>query len=407
MRVAALSASDFIGLCLEALARHRLRTALALTGVVIGVTAVTTLTSVIEGARRDVVSRYALLGLNNVVARPRLGTPDSGAASVPTISIGEFDRLRQVIPGEFVLSSLVERSSSIHGPAGVRTVALLGVDPEFQQLMQLQATAGRLLSPLDVESGRRVGVLGQALASDLFVGTNPIGASVVVDGEAYTVTGVLARRAGPGGSGGTLSPRDLNAAILVPPRRDAFLGFQGLTEIWLGVPESVGLEQASELLGRALVRIRGGRSDMEVLVPRDLLDQQLAAQRTFGILLGTAAMLALVSGGIGIMNLMLATILERTSEIGLRRSVGARRTWILGQFLAESTLIAISGGVLGTVIGVGTSAFVAGFAGWPTHVSMWGLMAALTSSLTVGLFFGAYPAWKAAHLEPFEALRHE
>jgi putative ABC transport system permease protein len=397
-------------LSLEALSRHQLRTVLGIIGIVIGVGAVTAMLSVGEGARREVIRQVELLGLNNIVVRPR-HVEDSRATfpgKVRVLSFDDVDRLPRLVPFAVAWSPLVERYGHLSGPARSESGSVLGVWPDYQKIMALRPAEGRLLAVWDVDQDQRTCVLGFSLSRTLFGGANPVGRLIRIEGMPFTVVGVLKLRASPGTSGGTLSPRDLNAAALIPARRGPLLGQASfVNELWMRVPDELSVTNAAAIAGHALGVLHGGQNDFEALAPRDLLEQRLHAQRTFNVVLGSVAVLSLLVGGIGIMNMMLASVLERTSEIGLRRSVGATRRWITQQFLLESVLMTVAGGILGVVAGAITAAGVTHYAGWPTHISVWAVGASLVISAGIGVFFGTYPALRAAHLEPVDAVRYE
>jgi putative ABC transport system permease protein len=373
-------------------------------GVVTGISAVTAMISVIEGARREIIAQVSLLGINNVVARPKSG----GEGTLQPISYEDVAKLRTLVPFAEAWSPLAERTSRLEGPVGIADADILGVGPEFAGIMRLSPAAGRVIGVLDIDGDRRVAVLGAELARVLFGQRRAVGASLTIETDTYRVVGVLDRRESPAATGGTLSPRDLNRAVLVPARHDTFFGIPvGVSELWAKMPESVPVDRAGVVLSRALTSLHGGRQDFEVLVPLELLRQRLRAQRTFGVILASVSVLALLTGGLGIMNMMLASVLERTSEIGLRRAVGATRGWIVGQFLLESTTIAAAGGAIGIALGFLASMLISRYAGWPTHVSAWGLLVAATLSVVVGIVAGTYPSWRAAMLEPVAALHSE
>jgi putative ABC transport system permease protein len=402
--------ADVIALSLEALSRHKLRTALGITGIVIGVGAVTAMLSVGEGARREVIRQVELLGLNNIVLRPRHFENSRGTSPirVRVLSFDDLDRLPRLVPFAAAWSPLVERYGSLSGPARSESGSVLGVWPDYQKIMGLRPAEGRLLAIWDVDQDARTCVLGFSLSRALFGEASPVGQLIRIEGMPFTVVGVLKPRASPGTSGGTLSPRDLNAAVLIPARRGTLLGQASLVnELWMRVPDEISVAKAVAIAGHALQLLHGGQKDFEALAPRDLLQQRLNAQRTFDVVLGSVAVLSLLVGGIGIMNMMLASVLERTSEIGLRRSVGATRRWITQQFLLESVLMTVAGGILGVVAGAITAAGVTHYAGWPTHISVWAVGASLGISAGIGIFFGTYPALRAARLEPVDAVRYE
>jgi putative ABC transport system permease protein len=399
-----------IGLSLEALSHHKLRTGLGIMGIVIGVGSVTAMLSVGEGARREVIRQVELLGLNNVVLRPRHfeNSPGTFPITVQILSFDDVDRLRRLVPFAVAWSPLVERYGNLSGPARSENGSILGVWPDYQKIMGLSPAEGRLLAIWDVDQDRRACVLGFSLSRTLFGEANSVGQLIRIEGVPFTVVGVLTLRASPGTSGGTLSPRDLNEAVLIPARRGTLLGQASfVNELWMRVPDESSVDNAAVIAEHALQQLHGGQKGFEALAPRDLLQQRLNAQRTFDVVLGSVAVLSLLVGGIGIMNMMMASVLERTSEIGLRRSVGATRRWIMQQFLIESLLMTVAGGILGVLVGAITAAGVTHYAGWPTHVSMWAVAASLIISGGVGLFFGTYPALRAASLEPVDAVRYE
>ena len=226
------------------------------------------------------------------------------------------------------------------------------------------------------------------------------------------MVGVLADRAGDAQAIGALAARDLNLAALVPISALLDATPEGnpgkaVDELWIQVRDGERVLELGQAVQHALVRLHRGVQDVEVVIPRELLNQRYRMQRTFSVVVGSVAVLSLLVGGIGIMNIMLASVLERTHEIGIRRTVGATRRDVTLQFLTESLLMTLSGGAVGILTGVAVSFGITAYAGWSTSVSLAAVLLALLVSFAVGLSFGIYPARRAAALQPIDALRYE
>jgi putative ABC transport system permease protein len=278
-------------------------------------------------------------------------------------------------------------------------------------LLGLRVQRGRLLSGVDSRAGARVCVLGGALAQRLFGYDDPVGQFIRIQSEHFAIVGVLTGQSGPPAVG-ALAWRDLSAAVLtsltaVSGRETLAPADQAVNEIWLQADDSDEVETTGRIVRDTMSHLHGSASSFDVIVPRELLAQRYQTQRTFSVVIGSIAAIALLIGGIGIMNIMLTSVVERTHEIGIRRTVGATRNDITLQFLTESLLMTLVGGVLGIAIGVASALAITAYAGWSTYVSPVAVLLGITVSLSVGLIFGLYPAMKAARLEPVDALRYE
>jgi putative ABC transport system permease protein len=403
---------EVVSLALEALGRYRVRTALSVIGVVLGVAAVIAMMSVTEGAREEALRQVELLGLDNIVLRNRLLSPDEARQLRPVgLEVADAERLRAIVPGVGRAEPLVERVGEVAAGGPGTYARVLGVSAGYSELVRLQAARGRLVAPLDVRDAAHVCVLGAGLARDLFGYRDPLGAAVSVQGTTCGVVGVLAERASASNRIQSRVARDLNQALLLPisvvlgqaPERDPS---QEVDEIWLRV-DGDRIEETGSLVRGAITRLHGDVEDVDVVVPRELLDQRYQTQRTFSVVVGSIAAISLLVGGVGIMNIMLASVLERTREIGVRRTVGATRRDIAAQFLAESMAMTLSGGLAGLLIGIGSAWAITAYSGWSTSISWTAVLMALLVSSAMGLTFGIYPATRAARLDPIDALRWE
>ena len=412
-RVAQRDVSELVSISGEALSRYKLRTALSVLGVVLGVAAVIAMMSVSEGAREETLRQVELLGLDNLVVRARALAPaEAQAGRSPGLLLEDADSLRELLPLVAALSPLRERWLSVSERGGGRPTAVLGVGAEYQQLLRLELQRGRFLAPLDVQSRARVCVLGSTVARALFGFRDPLGGVLQLDDEPYKVVGLLRERGGDAKGVGSLASRDLNQALLIPVSlaRGAAPESEGrrrVDEIWIQVTDGARVVELAQVAEHTLERLHRGVRDFEIVVPRELLNQRFRTQRTFSVVVGSVAVLSLLVGGIGIMNIMLASVLERTREIGIRRTVGATRRDVTLQFLTESLLMTLSGGGAGILTGVAVAWGITAFAGWSTRVSAFAVLLAFLVSVLVGLGFGIYPAMKAARLEPIDALRYE
>jgi putative ABC transport system permease protein len=255
-------------------------------------------------------------------------------------------------------------------------------------------------------------VLGSALAGRLFRYRNPIGETIRIGADHCRVIGTLADPGVRPSTAGSFAWRDLAMSALVPlpvltGRTIAIAPGQPVDEIWLQADDGRRVETLARLIDRALTGQDEEQRFVDIVVPRELLAQRYRTQRTFSIVVGSVALLALLIGGIGIMNIMLTSVVERTTEIGVRRTVGATRRAITLQFLTETLLMTVTGGLAGISLGVLASWGITRFAGWSTRVSLLAVGLAFSVSFVVGVVFGLYPAVKAARLEPVEALHHE
>lgn len=392
-------------ICMEALSRYKLRTALSILGVVLGVGGVIAVMSVGQGARDEILRQVELLGLENIVVR------DNNIGSGDRLTLRDSERLIRLIPSLSNHTPLVDRFALVFGPATSRVARVVGITSDYRDILHLETSNGRFLSDLDDSSMTRVTVLGERLASDLFGIEDPLGQSVRVSGEWYRVVGVLGERSMESTSS-SLTWRDLNDAALVPlstllarPLRSA--PSTPIHELWLQLRDGERVLDVGRIVEQTLPRLTTSGGSFEVIVPRALMDQRLRTQRTFSVVVGSMATLTLIVGGIGIMNNMLASVLERTQEIGLRRTVGATRRDITMQFLAEALLMTLAGGAAGIALGGLISLAIASYAGWAIRISLLSILLALVVSIATGLAFGIYPAMKAARLPPIDALRYE
>ncbi|HXK08874.1 MAG TPA: ABC transporter permease [Vicinamibacteria bacterium] len=386
---------------------HKLRSSLSILGVVFGVAAVVAMSSVGEGARRETLAQISSLGIDTVTIRPR--PREQGQKTPPDLPALAAGSLGRVVPGVRAVAPL--RVAELQAEAGGRSapVIAIGTTPAYREATRLALAAGRFLADLDVADRKRVVVLGASVTRALFPLGSPLGETLRLGGDWFQVVGVLEGRASLRGRGSAIRGRDLNRSVIVPlPALDRGAGgpADGVDEIVFRVESPEAVVPAAGV-AQAVVRRVTSVEDLEVIIPREILRQRERTQRVFDVVTGAVAAISLLVGGIGIMNIMLASVAERTREVGVRRALGARRRDVAAQFLVESSLLTVAGGVLGSALGLVGAALIQAFAGWPTAVHPLMLVAALFVALAVGIGFGLYPAWHAAGLDPVEALRRE
>jgi len=402
--------TEYLRIATEALGRYRLRTALSVTGVVLGVAAVIAMMSVSEGAAREALAQVDALGLDNLVAQSTGGLNARGTMK-RGLAASEAARAVRLIPTATAGSPVVSRYLKLGHAARAQTSQVLGVTPPFGQILRLGIARGRFLHDTDEASVARVAVLGAGLARELFGFRDPMGDTITIASDHYRVVGVLREQGSDPQSGSTMGWHNFNRAAFVPlptltGRTFAVAPNQPVDEVWIRVEDSERTEALGDVFRRMLLQTRDA-DEFSIVVPRELLAQRYRTQRTFSVVVGSVAALALLVGGIGIMNIMLTSVVERTREIGVRRTAGARRRDVTMQFLVETLLMTVGGGVAGIAVGVVVSAGISSYAGWSTYVSANAVALGFVVSFVVGLVFGLYPAMKAAALEPVDAMRYE
>jgi putative ABC transport system permease protein len=439
---------------LDAVGHNRLRASLTSLGILFGVASVIAMLAIGKGAEREILEQMRLLGSNNVVITP-LVEQQEGRADEPSakqvkkfstgLTYADAVAIATGIPAVEVASAEIVLNTSITREGLRRSGKVVGVDTTYFRLTNLELGSGSWFSPIQVQRGLPVAIIGHAVRTRFFTTDDPIGKPLKVGEIWVTVIGVLTDRRLAGQSA-RLGIRDPNMDVYVPVhtmllrfrnraqltqrdielaaresntgsdanadaesdnRRQERLNRHQLDRIIVRVTDSKLVSSVAEIARRMLERRHNTVVDFEISVPELLLRQEQRTKTIFNLVLGAIASISLVVGGIGIMNIMLASVLERIREIGLRRAVGATRNDVLFQFLAEAVIISMAGGIAGILVGAGLSAGIQRFAGIQTIVSFVSVAVAFSVSITVGLVFGIVPAYRAARQDPIACLRYE
>jgi len=394
----------------RALRRNKLRSVLTALGIIIGVGAVIAMVSIGNGAKAQVEQQIASLGENVILIFSGSITSSgirTGWGSAGTLKIEDAEAIRREVPGVVAVSEEVVSTSHVSAGNQNWFTRIYGESPEYFDIRKWPLSEGAIFTPQDVRSANKVCVIGRTTASQIFGSDNSIGQILRIKGVPFLVTGVLTPKG--------LSPQGTDQDdIVIMPYTSAMKRVIGGTtlrgiNVQVASPNDLapGQQQIIELL-RQRHNIRPGRDDdFTVRNQQEIAEAATATSKVMTLLLGAIASVSLVVGGIGIMNIMLVSVTERTREIGVRLAVGAHGRDILTQFLIEAVTLSSIGGVIGIVIGLGTSQVLSKVAHWPTLISITSIIVAFFFSAAVGIFFGFYPAREAARLDPIEALRYE
>jgi putative ABC transport system permease protein len=388
-------------------------------GMIFGVAAVVSMLSIGAGARQKVMALISQMGVHNLIVEAKETTEWQAHSKIRKISPGltfqDYRVIRDDV-GDLVASTPRKRMTpSKTIPKSLEDVPVVyGVNPSYTEIAGLHLLEGRFFDQNEESRGASVCVLGAAAKSSLFGSSNPVDQYLKVNEQWFRVIGV----AGPQLSSRTevagLPAQDLNNIIYVPLNaailrlEDSYSDVRDeIDGIYLNLPENADMPAVAQVVRAILNSSHHGAGDFSIIVPAELLAEQQRTERLFNVVMVAIASISLLVGGIGIMNIMLASILERTREIGVRRAVGARQSDIVRQFVVEAMLISFGGGVIGIAFGFVMSRLIALLAGWSTIVTASSIALAFLVSISVGLVFGIYPATKAARLDPVEAIRHE
>jgi putative ABC transport system permease protein len=409
-------------IALRSLIHQKLRSLLSVLGVVCGVMAVVAMISIGEGAKRETISQIEQLGTQNIYIKAIALTADQAARARERLSQGltvaDLRRIENGCATVEKIACLREIRTSIIGLPLEMTPQVVACSANYVQLLGMHISAGRFIAPQDLLSRNQVCVLGSEVARQL-EGFGRPGQFIRFENNLFKVVGILTRIERQTGRSSTVATRNYNEMVFVPldtagvldgqrPSREKRVGTAGqLSEIVVRVAQAQDVSTTARLLERIMDVAHHHIQDYQLVVPLELLRQAERTQRTFNLVLGAIAAISLLVGGIGIMNIMLATVSERTREIGIRRAVGATRRHILVQFLLEAVMLTVSGGVIGLFCGLFAVGAISWLAGWRVAVSLWAVALPVVMSFLVGVFFGLYPARQASRVDPIVALRHE
>jgi putative ABC transport system permease protein len=399
----------------RALEVNRVRSALTMLGIVIGVAAVIATVAVGSGATQRVQQQIASIGSNIIIVIPGSMTSSGlhmGTGNAVTLSETDARELVSQCPEIGTAAPAVRGGAQIvYGDSNWATI-ILGTTPSYLGIRELTVAKGSYFTDRDVESATKVALLGQTVVDNLFGGADPIGQSIRIKHVPFTVVGVLTRK------GQSPTGQDQDDVILLPvsTAKRKVIGIKSanadaVDAIMVQAKDSSMIHAAQDA-AEALLRQRhhlqpAEDDDFSIRNMEEIFAAQETSSRVMSLMLAAVASVSLLVGGIGIMNIMLVSVRERTREIGLRQAVGAKTRDILTQFLVEATSLSIAGGVVGIIVGIAASAVISRLANWQTVIGFGAVLLAVFFSALVGISFGYYPARKAAYLDPIEALRYE
>jgi putative ABC transport system permease protein len=404
-----MTQKTLLKLAWQSILKNKMRTVLTMLGIVIGVGSVIVMVAVGHGAQTQIEKQISSLGTNLILVLPgaaQQGGVSQGSGTFNRLTVEDAQKLKLEGTTLAGVSPVIFARQVVIGPAGNWRTTINGVSADYFTIRDWPVTSGDVFTEADVRSGRKIAMLGQTVANNLFPGVDPTGAQIQIGRVPFLVTGVLA----PKGQNANGNDQD---DIIVMPYTTAQSRLSGNTRIGqimlstfspgdipAATTEITSIMHASHKLG----------DNADDFTVRNQTEIATAATATTSVMTGLLAAIASVSllvGGIGIMNIMLVSVTERTREIGIRMAIGARGSDVLTQFLVESVVMSLLGGVIGLLVGVGGSMLLGRLSGWATSVPTYALFIAVGFSAAVGVFFGFYPARKAAALNPIQALRYE
>ncbi|MGE0771670.1 MAG: ABC transporter permease [Cyclobacteriaceae bacterium] len=442
-------------IAIDAVISNKVRSLLTALGIIFGVAAVIAMLAIGNGAQQEILDQIKLVGVNNIVVKPIVEQKEEKLAEQtgqkekkkfsPGLTVRDVESIKKTIPGitqlspEIILDTYVIRS-------GVRRSAkLVGVEPTYFDIYDFDLSSGKMFTDENLKIGAPVCIIGHSIQSKFFPTENAIGKSIKVGPHWLTIVGVLRERLVSENSISKLGIRDFNMDIYTPlqtmliryenrdlitseelrqaalrsrgmvmrvmgeeeEQQEADKNYHQLDRLVIQVSETERLQPTAEVLSRLLERKHYSVIDYEIEIPELLLKQQQRTNDIFNYVLGAIAGISLLVGGIGIMNIMLASVLERIKEIGLRLSIGAKKSDVVQQFLFEAVMISVSGGIIGVILGVSLAYAVSEVASIPTIISFASIVLSFGVAASVGLIFGIAPARKAASQDPITSLRYE
>lgn len=396
---------------------HKFRSFLTMLGIIFGTASVIAMISIGEGAKKQAMAKYQDLGVSNIIIRDKDFT-DTELEQVRTkfsrgLSLGDTKAISEILPGvkgiapqaEAKLDAMYEDKSS--------KANVIGITPEITGILNFRTDKGTFIDSDHYERQLKVCVLGANIAWELFNYEDPVGRYIKLGDQWFEVTGVLSTRALFTETIGELAARDLNNDVYIPlstfgkriPKSNILSS--ELKQVAVRLESSGSLLESADIIRSILSRRHFNNDDFSIIIPYELMEQEKRESRIYNLLLASIAAISLIAGGIGIMNIMLASVMERTQEIGIRRAVGGRRSDIMGQFVTEAMALSITGGLTGVVLGILLSLGIGFLTEVKTFITLYSIFIAFSFSVIVGITFGYLPAKRAADLKPVEAIRHE
>ncbi len=381
-----------IKMAVSALKDNKIRSLLTALGIIIGVGAVIALISIGQGATKSVTDSISSMGSNLIIVMPSRGTP---------LTTENASEMLERVPT--VVKALPTISTNVTSKYANKTYNTImeGTIPEYLQVKAASIASGRFISQDDLDRRSNIAVIGNTVAQQLFAEQSPLGEKLILKGQSFTIVGILDEK-------GSTFGMDNDDLILIPLTTfQRLVGTKQIASIYFQARSAEEASLAVSHISAVFDQINRRDDSVRVTSQDELLDIINQTTQTLGIMLGAIAGISLLVGGIGIMNIMLVSVTERTREIGIRKALGAKRRNIMFQFILESIFLSVGGGLIGILIGGLLAVAVSTLAGWPSVISPGAIMLSFFFSAGIGLFFGVYPAYKAANLDPIEALRHE
>ncbi|MBG0861193.1 MAG: ABC transporter permease [Bacteroidales bacterium] len=396
---------------------HKFRSFLTMLGIIFGTASVITMISIGEGTKKQALAKYQDLGVSNIIIRDKDLT-DADLEDVRTkfskgLSLDDTKAIAEIVPGVIGIAPQSEAKLDAMYEDKSAKATVIGVTPEIVNILNYRIDKGTFIISDHSNRQLKVCVLGANIARELFSYEDPLGRNIKLGDQWFEVAGVLQTKALFTETVGELAARDLNNDVYIPlttfskriPKTNLLLS--ELKQVTIKLESSERLIESSDIIKSIISRRHFNNDDFSIIIPYELMEQEKRESRIYNLLLASIAAISLIVGGIGIMNIMLASVLERTQEIGIRRAVGARRSDIMGQFVTEAIALSITGGLIGVFLGIVLSLGIGLITEVKTSITLYSIFIAFGFSVLVGVTFGYLPAKRAADLKPIESIRHE